>query len=496
MSCGIATYDLPLGGKRVQLEMRVQRYFCSNESCIYKTFGEQLSLVGRKAQRSNRLYKAHTNIAIKLGGEAGSELSGQLSMLVSADTLLCDIKHKDLPIAETPRILGVDDWAMKKRQCYGTILVDLEKHKVVDLLKGRDSEILAKWLKSHPGIEIISRDRSLDYAKAAKEGAPKAEQVADRWHLLQNLRQMLERWFKSIQKQLLQLPLSPAMQSKIASLFSNKPSLSRITKAVQVSSKASLEHKAKLHKQVNELFDSGMKQVHISKRLGIHRHTVRAYIQADEAPHHQCHARPTSILDPYLYYLEKRLADGCENASQLWHELVKLGYSGKPWQVYKWLQPQRSQPSKHRPKKAKSIKREVSKPLTPSFLPSTPQLAWLFMKDTADLDEKELFILDYFFQDKQLKAMYNRVHNFKIMLLQKKVDAFTGWLDDAQNSHLTILQTFAQGLRLDYDAVKTAIISIWSNGQVEGQVNKLKLIKRQMYGRANFDLLRKRVLLA
>jgi transposase len=371
-------YDLPLGGKRVRLEVRVQRYFCSNENCIYKTFGEQFALVGRKAQRSSRLYQAHTNIALKLGGEAGSDLSGQLSMLISADTLLRDIKHKDLPMAETPRVLGIDDWAMKKRERYGTILVDLEKQKVVDLLEGRDSEILADWLKSHPGIEIITRDRSLDYAKAAKEAAPEAEQVADRWHLLQNLRQMLERWLKSIQKQLLQLPLNPSRQSKIASLFPTKPSLSRITKAVQESSKASLESKSELHKQVNALFESGMKQVHISKKLGIHRHTVRSYIQADEVPHHQRHARPTSILDPYLQYLEKHLAEGCENASQLWREIVNLGYSGKPWQVYKWLQPQRSRPSKHRPSKPKQKPQEESKPLTISFLPSMPQLAWLF----------------------------------------------------------------------------------------------------------------------
>jgi len=488
-------HDLALGGQRVRLALRVKRFLCSNEHCNHKTFGEQFVFVKRQAQRCKRLAKAHTMIAIKPGGEAGSDLASQLSIPISADTLLRNLKLAPLPSVATARVLGVDDWAIKKRESYGTILVDLENHKVIDVLEGRDAEIFAQWLDLHPGIEILSRDRSHDYAKAAKEAAPEAKQVADRWHLLQNLKQMLERWLKSIQKKILKLPIQADMASKIAGLFPPKPPLSRTTKAAQVSSQASLEHKSELHKHVNKLFDSGMTQVDISKKLGIHRHTVRAYIQADEAPNHQRHARSTSILDPYLHYLEKRLAEGCENASQLGRELTQLGYSGKPWQVYKWLQPQRSKPSKHG-KKPKKQKREALKPLSPSFLPSTPKLAWLLMKDAADLDEKELFILEYLFQDEQLKAMYNRAHSFKVMLLQKKPAAFDAWLDEAQQSNITILQTFVHGLKLDYDAVKAAMTSVWSNGQVEGQVNKLKLIKRQMYGRASFDLLRKRVLLA
>jgi transposase len=489
-------YDLSLGEKRVRLELRVQRYFCLNEHCDYKTFGEQCALVSRNAQRCKRLHEAHTNIAIKLGGEAGSDLSALLSIPISGDTLLRDIHLKSLTSIETARVLGVDDWALKKGERYGTILVDLEKHKVMDVLEGRESDVLANWLDLHPDIEIITRDRSRDYAKAIKEAAPQAEQVADRWHLLQNLKQMLDRWFKSIQKKVSKLPVTADMESKIASIFPSKPSLSRTTKATRSSTKASLERKNELFKQVNNLYDAGMKQVHISKKMGIHRHTVRAYIQADEVPNHQRHARPTSILDPHLQYLEKRLAQGCENASQLWREIVELGYPGKPWQVFKWLQPKRSKPSKHGPKTPRKGKKEDSKSLTKSFLPSTPQLAWLFRKDASDLDRKQLFILEYLFQDEQLKTMYNRVHSFKDMLLEKNTDAFDAWLDEAEASKITILQTFIHGLRLDYDAVKAAMNSVWSNGQVEGQVNKLKLIKRQMYGRASFELLRKRVLLA
>lgn len=517
-----SAHDLPLAENCVRLNLRVQRYLCLNESCSYKTFGEQVPVVGRYAQRSRRLLKAHSKIAIQLGGEAGTALATQLNMPISADTLLRDINLQALPTIETPRVPGVDDWAMKKREqkplargstliaeCwpfidatsgsrlfYGTILVDLERHKVVDLLDGRDSKGLAQWLKTHPGIKIISRDRSRDYAKAAKEAAPDAEQVVDRWHLLQNLGQMLERWPRSIQKQLINLPLSTDMYLKMARLFPAKPSLSRATKAAQASAKASLKRKSELHKQVKDLYKSAMKQVHISEKMGIHRHTVRAYIQADEAPNHQWHARPASILDPHLHYLEKRLAEGCENASQLWREIVEPGYPGKPWQVYMWLQPKRSKPSKNGSKTARKNKRKDSRSFTINFLPSAPQLAWLFMKDTTELDEKECLIFEYLFQDDQLKTMYNRIHKFKRMLLKKEADLFDAWLDESQNSDITILQPFIHGLRLDYDAVKAAITSVWSNGQVEGQVNKLKLLKRQMCRRASFDLLRKRVLLA
>lgn len=284
------------------------------------------------------------------------------------------------------------------------------------------------------------------------------------------------------------------MASRIRKLFPPKSSFSRATKAVNASAKASAERKIKLHKQVNDLYASGMKQVHISQKLGIHRHTVRAYIQADEAPNHQRHSRPASILDPYLDYLESRLAEGCENASQLWREIVKQGYPGKRWLVFKWLQPKRTKASKHAPTQAK--KTEAQTPPSANFLPSTPQLAWLFMKPAFDLDTKEQLIFEYLFQDTQFKQMYDRVHDFKTMLLERNPKDFDDWLQEAEQSGITILQTFVHGLQLDYDAVKAAMTSVWTNGQVEGHVNKLKFIKRQMYGRANFDLLRKRVLLA
>lgn len=171
-------------------------------------------MVKRHAQRCQRLHQAHTNLSLELGGEAGARLAGKLNMPVSADTLLRNIKLASLPELETPRVLGVDDWAMKKREHYRTILVDLEKHRVIDLLGGRDSEGLAQWLETRSGIEVMSRDRSRDYAKAAKEAAPDAEQVADRWHLLQNLRQMIERWLRSIQKQIEKLPFGADMHQK------------------------------------------------------------------------------------------------------------------------------------------------------------------------------------------------------------------------------------------------------------------------------------------
>ncbi len=489
-------HDLNLGEKRVRLELRVQRYFCLNKSCSQKTFGEAFVLANRNAQRCKRLEKAHTNIAIKIGGEAGSKLASQLNIPISADTLLSDIKHKPLAPINTPRVLGVDDWALKKRESYGTILVDLEKHKVIDVLEGRDSEVLAEWLELHSGIEIITRDRSHDYAKAAREAAPQALQVADRWHLLQNIRQMLEKWFKSIHKQLFQLPINPDMEAKVTRLFTLKPALYRATKAAQESSKATLERRRELYRQVNDLYAAGMGLLPISKKLGINRQTVRTYVQADAPPDKVRYTRPSSILDPYIDYLEKRLAEGCENALQLWREIVMQGYPGKPWQVHRWLQPKRTTAAKNAPKKPKLSKKIEKKPLVNSFLPTTKQLAWLFMKEATDLSEQELCILEYLFQHELIKTMYNRVNDFKNMLSQKKADAFDDWLDEGQSSNITILQTFIHGLRVDYDAVKAAITSIWSNGQVEGQVNKLKFIKRQMYGRASFDLLRKRVLLA
>jgi transposase len=490
--------DLALLDHQTRLVLKVRRFFCKAQKCLQRTFAEGFpDVVARHAQRTLRLKKVHGEVGVMMGGEAGARLLARLNMATSPDTLLSGIRSVPLPEHATPRVLGVDDWSLRKGQTFGTILVDLEKQEVVDVLEGRGSDTLANWLCKHPGIEIISRDRSQDYAKAAREAAPEAVQVADRWHLLQNLRQLLERWLSTIYTELRGLPSTETLKKITEQSSLERPSFGRLTKAQKAAIVANKARRLELFAEVKRLHAEGMGLLPISKHLNMDRKTVRIYAQADSLPERKLPPRQ-SILDPYIPYLIKRQNEGCENAKQLWRELTSQGYQGKPWLIYKWLQPRRRSPSKHRPRKT-SVTKEATVDLArpkPAFpLPSVKQLAWLLFQEPDKLSDKETLIRTFVLQHQSVVEILDHTQRFKKMILEHQHAELSAWIDKAARSTFAALQTFAQGIKQDFDAVQAALQLPWSNGQTEGQVNKLKLVKRTMFGRANFDLLRRRVLL-
>lgn len=191
--------DLPSLGHGVRLAVHVRRFYCQHAGCARRTFAEPFrGLLDRGAQRTRRLAAAQRRAAVHVGGEAGARLLAGLAMPASADTLLRLVRRAPLPARRTPRVLGVDDWALKRERTYGTILIDLEKRHVVDLLPDRSAHTLVTWLRPRPPVAVIARDRSTEYARAATLAAPRAVQVADRWHLLVNVRDMAERWLQSV----------------------------------------------------------------------------------------------------------------------------------------------------------------------------------------------------------------------------------------------------------------------------------------------------------
>jgi transposase len=202
--------DLPSLGRRVHVGLRVRRFYCRNAKCARRTFAERLpELVVPHARRTARLAEAQSQVGAALGGEAAARLLHRLAMPASPDTVLRLIRRLPLPVPEPPRVVGVDDWALRKGRTYGTIVVDLERRRVIDLLPDRTSTTVAAWLRQRPRIEVVARDRSTEYARAAAIGAPKAVQVADRWHLLANVRDMLERWLARAHVRLRRLPVPP-----------------------------------------------------------------------------------------------------------------------------------------------------------------------------------------------------------------------------------------------------------------------------------------------
>jgi transposase len=426
---------------------------------------------------------------MEVGAEVAHRLLRYLQMHVSGDTLLRILRrfgqvHKSNTNA---RVIGVDDWAFKRGRTYGTIIVNLETHHVIDLLPDRTAETLATWLQAHPKIEIVARDRSSDYSAGICQGAPQAIQVADRWHLLLNLRQMLERYLTATHTILQALPISEAYQSV---LDQQRLSFMR-TKTERIASNKSREARVALYEHIQQLRQAGASIAQLIADLDCHPVTITKYFYATSFPERKRRKPSKSILDAYIPYLEQRILEGCENAQQLWREIQQQGYPGTNKQVSKWVQMKRTTVS---PKTPHAHQYHLPDQASQARLPSCKQIAWLLVRDPAFLLLEDRELLSHIQQSSQLADVYIHAQNFVSMVRHRRVEQLDDWLIHSDNLAVYQVQTFAKGLRQDYAAIHAALSFAWSNGQTEGQVNRLKFIKRQMYGRAKFDLLRIRVL--
>lgn len=475
--------DLACVGYAVQLKLSVPRFFCDNEGCPRRTFAAQFpAFLKPYARGTTRLKSQQQQVSFSVSAEAGAPLLQALGILTSPDTLIRLVRQAPEPERETPRVLGVDDWALRKGRSYGTILVDLEKHTVVDVLADRSAESLSQWLKEHPGVEIISRDRGGEFIEGATQGAPEALQIADRFHLLQNVVDTLKR---VLEKQA--HPLRQAVHQVAAEIETEaNQSLPEALNEAEVAEIEPSSLRELCFAEVKALQQQGLSQRAIAKQVQLDRRTVGKYFELERCPQRATAPQCTSTVTPYLSFLSQRWQEGCHNIKQLATELQAQGFEGHYMSVYRAM-------------KRLLKEGQLTQPVNPEAVPiprlSVSQAAWLLVHPNDRLDEIQRKLRDKLCQmSDKIRIARELSQAFRQLVCDRQADQLDGWLEKAEHSGLKAFKNFATSLRRDYQAVKAALTYEWSNGQVEGQVNRLKFIKRQGYGRAKFDLLRKRVL--
>jgi hypothetical protein len=408
--------------------------------------------------------------------------------------------------------LGGDDFAFRKGQSYGTLLVDLQQHQPIDMLADRSAASLARWLEQHPGVEIISRDRAPDYIDGATRGAPNAVQVADRFHLLQNLREAAQRLLERHQAAL-RSASAPASTTDAATGSDPSPTAPPPVEATTTAPAAHpptrlervcqerRQRRLALYDEVRALHTQGHGIRAIARQLDLSRQTVRRLVRADQFPEQASRRARASKLDPHIAYLEQQLLAGNDNARALWYELRDTyGYTGSRTLVSTWVARHRHLcPTGPLVRAARSGRPPASAPPSPSSvrIRSARQAAWLLVRRPDELEAEDGAIVERLCQScPDIQIAYPLIQEFMRIVRERHRDALESWECRASSSGIAELLSFAIGLRRDQAAVAAALTLPFSNGQVEGQVNRLKLIKRSGYGRAKFDLLRRRVLAA
>lgn len=493
--------DRPWGDYRVTLYLKVRKFFCREATCQRRVFTERLpGLVAPWARRTERLTQQLAMLGVALGGQAGERLSQHLGLRVSHDTLLRSVRRTPWPPTASPTVLGVDDFAFRRRQRYGTVLVDLERHRPVALLTDREASTLAQWLKAHPGVKVIARDRWRAYINGAAEGAPQAVQVADRFHLLQNLATALERVFSAHAHRLKALPTvaapalppAPTHASAVTPVLPAPPPPARQVRAaaVQTARRARWE-------KVWALRHQGWTMQAIASQVGLDVTTGCRYLQqARYQPYQPSGGRGRSLLNPYKAYLIERWNNGCHHAGQLYRDLKQQGYPGSYTTLANYARQLRHAQG------LRPWQRTSPRPLPVVVEPGpsnlTPrQATWLILKrprqqETADTQQ----IAHLKAQHPAVAAAINLAQTFATVVRNQHAEQLNAWLEQAAKSTLAPFRNLAASFSQDAAAIHAALTLPWSTGPVEGHIHRLKLVKRQSYGRASMELLSRRFLLA
>jgi transposase len=476
-------HDVPCAGRRVQLFLTVRKFSCRNPLCQRKVFAERIPpFMEPWARMTIRYCQQITSIGLATCGKGGARLAARLGIQTTRQTILRRIM--DLPdlLPGSVLFLGIDDFSFRRGYRFGTILVNLESRRVVDLLADRKADSSAAWMRQHPDLIAVSRDRGGEYASAASAGAPQAIQCADRFHLLKNLGEAVEdllaRHLSASRKRQVEVALeeqTPTWLPERTARRSQTPE--DIPSAYQ-------QDRLACYQQMIQLHEHGMTQGAIAQQIGVSLNTVRRWL-ANGCPE-TARGPYVSRLDPYLPYLFQRWAQGCQNIAQLFRELQARGYRGSYASVHDNLV-----------RRLQFGGRKTPADISPKAPPlATPrQAVFFFLRRPEKLRGEEQETLAKLRQvDSEVEQAYDLVQQFTQMLRTRTGELLDAWLAQVKQSNLPELQSFAAGIEKDKDAVRNGLTWSINNGMVEGHVTKLKLMKRQMFGKAAFVLLRQRVL--
>jgi transposase len=503
-----SAHDLPFQGRPALLRLTARRFFCHSPGCPRRVFCEQFpALLARHAQATTRLHATHRDIGMALGGQPGARLAEKLGMPTSPDTLLRRVKQFSPANAtdQPARIVGVDDWAMRKGHTYGTIIIDLERSVVLELLPGRDGVELKTWLGRHPEVEILSRDRWSAFADAATEAAPQARQVADRFHLLKNAREALERFLDRYASRIAEVfvasaqdPASPASAPAVGPQAASPlpvaapaevapEAVAETSPALGQPRTARQQQRLERYNEVRRRHEEGQSLRRIAREMHLSKTTVLRHLRSGQCPDWRPGRTGPSRADPYRDRIDAWLAEGNRNAAEL-HRLLRAEDPGLGYDMLRRYMARRLALRGEQRVRAKAA-------LPPPPPPSPTGLSFaVIARPDARTEAQVAQVSRLRGMDPAVGEVVGLVEGFAALVRKQSSATLSEWQEKARAGQSIELRRFADGLSRDQAAVQAALKEPWSNGPVEGHINRLKTIKRQMYGRAGLALLRARVL--
>ncbi len=480
--------DMSILGERVILHLEVRKFFCHNDDCRRKTFAEQPgNEVFRYRRRTCRCERAVARHGISASSGSASRLLAHMGIFISPSTVLRDLHRMRTPGYDDVEEVGVDDWAWRKGVTYGSIIIDYTNGWPIDLLGDRETEGFREWMEQHENVHIVSRDRSTDYSSAIASTERRITEVADKFHLVKNI---TDRTTKLIAENYADYRLAVRSEEKSPV---NTTEATKAPLATDCPSKKP-DSREVMFKEVKELQRKGFKPTPIAKKLGIARQTATKYCKMESLP-----GRNSKLRNEYYKYdayVEREAASG-KPLSVIHQEISQMGFSGSLtpfYDHYKYLSDghrgYRSKNWKPCPKKEKP--QDDRSELLP--VKSISSVIDKMLKG-KDLDESQNNTFNTLMSLGWFKEMYEAMEGFCKVIKGNETVELVRWMKRYWKTGIQSLKTFIIGIKKDFQAVRNTIRLNITNGMTEGFVNKLKAVKRSMYGRAGLELLKNKLVL-